>query len=139
VKESSEYITFVCVCVCLFVCLFVASYAFIIRNLNYEKFAAIVGKKCLLSIMEFAVYTVSWHRVSWGTWLTLCHGWRKKERKKNQLSGLSFAFILDEQARTVMCLENYVQTFRLINYINPQSCHNRENDLFVSIHGYTVA
>jgi hypothetical protein len=61
-----------------------------------------------------------------------------KERKKH-MSGFSFAFMLDEQARTVMYLENYVQTFRLINYINPQSCQNGENDLFVSIHGYTVA
>jgi len=62
-----------------------------------------------------------------------------KERKKKHLSGLSFVFMLDEQTRTVMCLENYVQTSRLINYINPQSCQNGENDLFVSIHGYTVA
>jgi hypothetical protein len=54
------------------------------------------------------------------------------------LSGLSLAFILD-QTDMYGDVSGELQTFWLVNYVNPQSSQARENDLFVNIHGHTAA
>ena len=102
-KEKSECATHSCVWAVT-----LKSHSFIIRNWSYEKLTAIVGKKCLLKyngiycVQCFVAQSLLGHLANV---MPRMAKERKEERK--HLSGLSLAFILDEEACTVMCLGNY--------------------------------